>query len=50
MTTVEVELRKFKPIEIRHYRVYRATICTIVFTSFAAMIIMEIKEYQCIQN
>jgi hypothetical protein len=42
MTTVEVEVRKFKPIEIRHLLIYKLVIISLVLISFAAMGTMEI--------
>lgn len=41
MTTVEVERRKFKPIEIRHRLIYKMAVWTVFSLSFASMLVIE---------
>jgi hypothetical protein len=50
MTTVEVERRKFKPIEIRHLLIYKIVVWTVVTVSFAVMVAIELHQYECYLN
>ena len=50
ITTVGVELRKFKPIERRHRCIYKVCVATIILLDFAAITFAEIWQKRTIIN
>jgi hypothetical protein len=50
ITTVGVELRKFKPLEQRHYCVFRTCIALVVALNFVAITVDELWQRRSIKN